>query len=403
MDQTSATERSINMEPELTNDAPTPDPFDTALDGLIAQSKTIPPQAEAPLKAEAAPDEPPVKAEVTQKPVVKVEEPEEDLRASVLDEKPAEQEEQTQELNEYPPTVVSKKAREHWDALKAERNQERKAREAAEKRVRELESSSGVKSPEVSVLTKERDEWKAKAEAADKELALDHIEKTTEFQEKVLKPGSEAEGFIQKMIETYSLNPQDIIKALEEENEIKRNEALSDIADDINGRLNQEKFYRMTEQLLTARMAEDELRNNSHGTRELAEAKRKEEEASKALMAKEEYEQSFARVIEKSAPKLSVLEDTWTQITDASKAENFDEMSSLNKAFAVLSSHSLPVLLKKYNAIVKENTQLKEVQKARSAASPSAGTGTATNPTANDDEDFMPRLTNFMSSNGYKA
>lgn len=391
------------MEAEQTPEASTPDPFDAALDGLIAESKGTTQQDVAP-SAVVKPLEPPARKESSPMAVTKADESDDDLRASVLDEKPSDHQEETiQEINEYPPTVVSKKARENWDTLKSEKLQERKRADAAEKRVKELESTSGIKSPEVSVLTKERDEWKSKFEAADKELALDHIEKTNEFQDKVMKPGREAEGFITKMIETYSLNPHDITKALEEENEIKRNESLSEIADGINGRLNQEKFYRMAEQLLNARATEDELRANSHGTRELAETKRKEEEAAQAIRTKEEYEQSFSRVVEKVGPKLADLQDSWQKIIDDAKADDFDKMPPTNKAFAVLASHSLPALLKKYNAAMKEIAQIKEVQKSRAAASPAAGPGAAANPPTGEEGDFMNNLTGFMNTNGYRV
>lgn len=378
------------------------DPFDNALDGLVA-SAAEPVQQEAVQKAPVVKEIAQENPEIAEKKPVKVEE---DLRASILDEKAEEEkvEDDKTGIEEYPPTVVSKKARENWDSMKAahkaELSKERSQRETLEKRVKELEATGGVKSPEVSVLSKERDEWKAKFEAAEKELALDHVEKTDEYQNLVAKPGAEAEDFINTMIQTYDLDRSAINAALDEPNKIKRNEAISDIAENIRGRYNQDEFHRMTEQLIAAHKKEDELRENAKGTKEFADAKRQEEEAAKRLKAKEEYDSTLERVIEKAGSKLADIQDSWEKVTGFAKSENFDEMPTQNKAFAVLASHALAPLLSKLRSAQKELAELKSVQKARSAANATAGTGTSSAPPVNEDEDTLSRLGTFIKSAG---
>lgn len=380
------------------------DPFDNALDGLVA-SATEPVQQEVVQKAPVVKEVAQETQEVEKKPVVK-DEAEEDLRASILDEKVAEEnaEEEKTGIEEYPPTVVSKKARENWDSMKAahkaELSKERSQRETLEKRVKELEASGGLKSPEVSVLSKERDEWKAKFEAAEKELALDHVEKTEEYQNLVAKPGAEAEDFINSMIQAYDLDRSAINAALDETNKIKRNEAISDIAENIRGRYNQDEFHRMTEQLIAAHKKEDELRENAKGTKEFADTKRQEEEAAKRLKFKEEYDSALDRVIEKAGAKLTDIQDSWEKVTGFAKSENFDEMPTQNKAFAVLASHALAPLLSKLRSVQKELSELKSVQKARASASATAGTGVSSAPPINEDEDTLSRLGTFMKSAG---
>lgn len=387
------------------------DPFDNAMDQFVASSATETvqqqePVQKAPVVKEIAPEN---KEVVAEKAPVKTE-VEEDLRASILDDKVEKTEggEETEGgIGEYPPTVVSKKARENWDSMKAahkaELGKERSQREALEKRVKELEANVGVKSPEVSVLTKERDDYKTKWEEAQKELALDHIEKTDEFKNLVVIPGREAEEFLATMVQHYELDRTALNAALDEPNEIKRSEALSDIAENIRGRYNQDKFHRMADQLLAAHLKEDELRENAKGTKEFADTKRAEEEAAKRLKDKQEYDSTLDRVIEKAGAKLTDIGDSWEKVVGFAKSENFDEMPPQNKAFAVVASHALAPLLSKLRSVQKELAEAKSVQKARAAASPAAASGASSSAPVNENEDFQDRLGSFISASGIRG
>lgn len=371
--------------PDLDTDA-----FASSLDSALSGMDNPTPAVQVEVKKDV------VQEKVEEAPVAQEQPVEEeiDLKASLTSKKD-EPEKKTEDDKAYPPGIFSAKARENFDIIKGQREEQRKRADALEAEVKALKANSGLKAPEVSVLTKERDEARAKIAEYEKELAATHIERTEEFKNSVTVPGRQAVEGIKALETQYKLSSTDISSALEEPDEFLRNDKLEEIAEGITSQLSRNKFYKLAEQYVTAKEKEAELYANAAGSMEFAETKRKEEEAAAKIKAADEYKNALTGVLEHVGKPLQDLQSdspVWDKIRADSEGQSIEEMSPTDKAFAIMASNAITPLLKKLNAVKKELADLKGVQQARTRATPGAGP-TPTSPQApKDDRDFMDVL-----------
>lgn len=368
---------------------------DAFMDTLDSAFNDTPVEVVKEAPKEVVVEKPVVEKKVEETPVIE----DEDFRSSILSDKKEGEEKKAEDSKDekpYPPGVYSEKARKNWDLIKGERDAARAEKEALAAEIKTLKASSGVKSPEVSVLTKERDEARAKIAEYEKELAATHIERTEEFKTTVIAPIKEAVEGMKTFAERFKLSTSDIDEALGEPDEFIRNEKLEAIAENIPARLNQNKFFAWAEKFVAAREKEAQLYENASGSMEFAEKKKQEEEASAKLKSVEEYQTALSDVVERAGvPLKDIKEDAavWEKIRADAESQNFDEMNATDKALSVFASHAITGLLKRYNALKKEHAELRGVHQARAKATPGAGTApTAGNHPVKDDRDFMDVL-----------
>lgn len=370
------------------------DPFGAGLDAFINPEPVA--EVTPPPVVEEKPVVDKPKETVVEKPAEVVETPE-DLRAGLLDDKPTEAVEQ-EEAKEYPPEIRSTKAREHFDALKASKKAAERRAAELETKLKDVEAKSGVASPEVAVLQKQYDELKTKWDEAQKDLAASFLHRTDEFKTAVAKPMEEATTGLNKFAERYKLSTSDIDAALREEDPFTRNELISELAENITGRANQNEFERLMGLFRSAKEKEDELFQNAEGSKEFATKKQEEEQAAARLQTEKQYKDAVQQVIDTTGPKLKELQDmpeVWDSIVKATQSDNLDAMPPKLKAFAVLASNTVLPLLKMAREAKAEVKRLEGVIAARAAASPGAGAGSSS-ATKKEPTDFVDGLNAFI-------
>lgn len=379
--------------PDLDTDA-----FASSLDSALSGMDSPTPAVQVEVKKDV------VQEKVEEAPVISEQPVEEeiDLRASLTSKKD-EPEKKPEDDKAYPPGIFSAKARENFDIIKNQREEQRKRADAFEAELKALKANSGLKAPEVAILTKERDEARAKIAEYEKELAATHIERTEEFKTTVIAPIKEAVEGIKVFAERFKLSTSDIDAALEEPDEFTRNEKLEEIAESIPATLNKNKFFQWANQFVSAREKEKSLYENAAGSMEFAENKRKEEEAAAKIKAADEYRNAVEEVVtnKELVSRLSDLHGdsaVWDKIRADSEGQSLEDMSPIDKAFAIVSSHALPKLLQKLNAVKKELSELKGVNQARSKATPGAGPAPSTGSAPKDERTFDQMLDEALPS-----
>lgn len=306
---------------------------------------------------------------------------------------------------EYPAEIKSTKAREHFDVVKREREEARRRADTAEAknkdletRLKEVESRSGVHSPEVATLEKQIADLKSKNEEQAKILSIKALETTDDFREKVTIPRDEANKEIDEVIEAYGLSGAAVDAALAEPNKFKRVEALEKIFGANEDRpvpqTIRNEFHSAVLKLLGTSVREKEIRENAKGNQEFAETKAREEQAKKDIQRKREWETSTKEVediIKAKLPELVENEDEWKKIMGGHTAvKDFDKLPAKAKAFASVASNAVMPLMR---MLRNTREELKAAQKAlegKVKATPGAGGGRGSSSVTAEEEDENP-------------
>lgn len=320
-------------------------------------------------------------------------------------EEPAKEEPKKEEQakkEEYPAEIKSTKAREHFDIVKKDRDKEARRADAAEAknrefeaRLKEVESRSGVHSPEVSTLEKQVKDLQARLEDREKIIALKAVEETDDFRTNVKIPRDEANRDIDEVIDAYGLSGAAVDAALAEPNKFKRLEALEKIFSANEERpvpqsIRQE-FIAATNKLLATSLKEKEIRDNAKGNQDLAETRTKEEQAKKDLQRKREWENSTKEVEEIFRAKLPEVvenEEAWKKIVEGHTAtKDFDKLPTKAKNYASFTSHAFMPVVKMLRSTREELKAAQKALEAKAKATPGAGSGRGTTTTTKDDDE----------------
>lgn len=360
----------------LDQPAVTADPFDGGLD-QFTNLEAKAPEVVKSVVTETVEEKPEVKAEV--KTEAKTEDKPTDLLSGIVDETDA-TETQEEETKEYPPEIRSMKAREHFDALKASKRAAEKRAAELETKIKDLESKSGIKAPEVAVISKERDEYKAKWEEAQKEMGVSHLKGTEAFKTLDARLTS-TRGFFQQVAKQYEFSTNELDEALNEPDEFIRDKKLNDIAENITSELTRRKFFDRVDPFLKDLDELDKLYENAEGSMEFAQTQKQQEEAAAKLKAAEEYNSARQTVIENLSKKLPILKEdaaVWEKVVADTESVDWDTLPPKMKAFFAASGQIAQPLL---NKIAERDAKIKHLEgviASRNAASPGASSGSVT-------------------------
>lgn len=374
--------------------AVTTDPFGSGLESFLNKQAS-------PVTEITAPVEKPVETEkVETTPVETPTDKPFDLRSELTGETTSEEAvtEEPEETKEYPPEIRSIKAREHFDALKTSKKAAEKRAQEFESRIKELESKAGVNAPEVSVLQKKLEAAETKIEEMNKEVGAVNIERTDEFKAIRSRQGA-AVNTLKSLEKVYELSSLDISKLLDEPDEFKRNELASDIAEGIRGRANQDKFYAAINEVIATTLEEADLYENHAGSVEFAKKKQDEEQAEKTLHEIQQYKKEATKVLDilkAKAPKLHENQEVWSKIVDSVEKTTFENMEPWEKGMAIVTSQAISPLIQMMHDLQKENDKLKSTISSRASATPGAGPGTISQPSATDGKSFVDGMMDIL-------
>lgn len=311
----------------------------------------------------------------------------------------AQQQSQTTEQDkQYPAEIKSQKAREHFDALKAVK--EEAVRKAAsleakvkqfEAQVQELQSKSGTASPEVKVLQQENAKLKAELDEREKVLSFKAVEETKAFREGVTQPQKEALAEINDIANTYKLDGHKLDSILRETSKTKRREMLAELTENLPERsaFAKDDLRTEVEKWVAAEQKANSLFEQAKGNREFAEMERTQTEAKAALERVESFKKASTEVetaLKTNFPELSEVEEVWKDIIGkATKVADFDKMPPRAKAGAHMMSFMVMPLAKLLRDERTAHAKTKEVMAQRNGTQLSPAGGRQATQTKTDD------------------
>jgi hypothetical protein len=312
-----------------------------------------------------------------------------------------EQQKQDGAKKDYPETIKSTKARHDFDQLRADRDKERERANGLDRRLKEIEgkltaaqSKSGVNSPEVAALEKQIKDLNSRIEEQDRIISFKAVEETPDFKEKVTVPKKEANDDLDQLIETYKLDSTAVDRALFEPNKFRRGDMLDTIMEQMpEGKTTARAALKeAVDRWIAADKVEKEIRANAKGNQELADTRKREEEAASAIQRKREWDTETGKVEQILREKLPELfendEKIWKSVLQNHNAvKDFDKLPARAKAFANMSSHAVMPLMR---ALREERMARQKAEKAladQAKAQPGAGSGRGTSSSASRQED----------------
>lgn len=296
---------------------------------------------------------------------------------------------------DYPEAIKGQKAREHFDTLKAQKDDAVKKfteldtkHKALEQEVQKLRATSGINGPEVQALNKEVADLKKQLEEKEKILAYKAVEDSTPFIDGVKKPIQEAENTISQLVSHYQLNESMIDKAIAEPNKFKRNQILREVMQEVptDDAVARTELSNAVTAYQGAIATERQLRENAKGNRDLVERETKEAEGKKNVERLRSYEEATKGVEETLRQRVPELfqkddkgtESIWSAIqAEASKVKDFDAQPARSKMFAHVAANSFIPLVKMTRDLKAKLEESEKALKDLQSTLPGAGSGSS--------------------------
>jgi len=366
--------------------------------GKDAANQNQPQQQETPKQEatkEAAKDEG-AKQPKSLKERFKVQEPEQEETT----EETTEEAEGDDEPQTYKGRVPSEKEKATWKGLRAIEKEYKSLKPQLEELQAKLAEYEGKKFLDDDV-TKEIDELRKFRDMTDFKLS-------EKYQTEVLRPLEQIETDIGEIIETFSIDKDELAKAVVEKSEWKRNLAIDKVVEKLDDAIPagvlqtlRDRASKMHDVWQKQAKMEDEAFQNKaafENERKQAMSKKQLEEA----QAWEKASSETTKMIEAQMGPLlkSLPEEGRKELMNALKEAKIAD-SPEERALQAQAPHLAAVLIEKLNEMQKELTSLKKQKSAITAAKPSTnGRQTEAKPKLDDDDDGEALMSAIARHNG---